>query len=369
MKGGGNAAQMMKMLSGEADMASMLSMLPQLMEGGNIKELLMKLAGSYLDTTPYGPLIQQYARQAMDSEQGAMFLNGVYDAFENFMKSDNGVRFVNLVPKLLVAKDTDSILLILGKEAEYNWGSFFDKIQNPDYKDAIMESAAEYIVTGYDFIQNPPKDSMLTKAPVILNGLLISQRLPALDMTRPVDSVTMIVNKGIKLFTTWKLDIAPYVKTVTNVLTQVYEKQAKGNKFSALSTREKKALLARIMEEELVGPLQTVWAVYSHVTSQAQCQEHLLCVINQREFRSIKPLRPNEGSATKLAITKAASLGISWTLAQGNKDEYWRLYKAVYEGAQGGDCMVLYPTIGKSCNLFSWQRKEFMSTQYDHVEL
>merc|ERR1711890_68456 len=112
---------------------------------------------------------------------------------------------------------------------------------------------------GYNFVQNPPKDSMFTKAPVLLNGLLISQRLPALDMSRPVESLTKIVNKGIKLFTTWKLDIAPYVNTVSNTLTQLYEKQAKGNKFSSFSTKEKTRLLARIMDEELVGPLQTVW--------------------------------------------------------------------------------------------------------------
>ena len=60
---GGNAAQMMKMMSGEMDMAGMLEMLPQLMEGGNVKELLFKMAGSYLESSPYGALIQQYGKQ------------------------------------------------------------------------------------------------------------------------------------------------------------------------------------------------------------------------------------------------------------------------------------------------------------------
>ena len=60
---GGNAAQMMKMMSGEMDMAGMIEMLPQLMEGGNVKDLLLKMAGSYLDSSPYGALIQQYGKQ------------------------------------------------------------------------------------------------------------------------------------------------------------------------------------------------------------------------------------------------------------------------------------------------------------------
>ena len=60
---GGNAAQMMKMMSGEMDMAGMIEMLPQLMEGGNVKELLFKMAGSYLESSPYGALIQMYGKQ------------------------------------------------------------------------------------------------------------------------------------------------------------------------------------------------------------------------------------------------------------------------------------------------------------------
>jgi hypothetical protein len=366
---GGNAGQMMKMMSGEADMASILSMLPQLMQNGNIKDLLFKLLGSYLESSPYGPLIQQYGRQAMESEQGAQFVDGAYNAFESFIKSDNGIRFTKLVPELLAAKDMDATLRILSKEAEFNWSFFFEKIQNSDYKESVMETVGEFLVMAYDFVQNPPKDSMFTRAPVILNGLLISQRLPALDMKNPVESLTKLTNKCIALFTTWKLDVTPHVTAIADTLTQVYEKQARGNTFSSLSDKEKKSVLARVMDEELVVPVQTVWSVYQHVSGVPRCQEHLLCQVNHREFKAIKPLRPSEASPTRLAVTKGASLAVAWTMAKGNKDEYWRLYKAVYEGAQGGNCMVLYPPVGRTCDLFPWQRKDFMNTQYDHVEL
>jgi len=369
MMKGGNAAQMMKMLSGEADMASMLSMLPQLMEGGDIKNLLFKLASSYLESTPYGPMVLMYGRQAMESEQGAAFLDGAYGIFENFIKSENGIRFTKLVPELLAAKDTAAMMKILSKEAETNWGTFFEKMQNSDYKDSVLDGAAEYIVDAYHFVENPPKDSMFTKVPVILNGFLISQRLPALDLKNPVDSITKIANKCIALFTTWKLDLTPHVKAVSETLTQVYQKQAKGNKFASLSAREKRSLLARIMDEELVAPVQVVWSVFRHVAGAPQCQEHLLCLINHREFKNIKPLRAGESSATKLIITKGASLGVAYTLSNGDKNEYWRLYKAVHAGAQGSDCHTLYPPTNRECLLFSWQSKDFMNTQYDHVEL
>ena len=94
-----------------------------------------------------------------------------------------------------------------------------------------------------------------TKVPVVLNGLLVSQRLPTIDMKNPVDSITkvqscstlsfchpspppffwtqciqlnlhtQIANKAIKLFTTWKLDLTPHVKEVKETLAQIYEKQ------------------------------------------------------------------------------------------------------------------------------------------------
>ena len=145
--------------------------------------------------------------------------------------------------------------------------------------------------------------------PVVLNGLLVSQRLPTIDMKNPVDSLTkvtlntitlphltllpvffhsslhfQIANKAIKLFTTWKLDLTPYVKDVKETLGQIYEKQvlpnfmfcmrfsftsfwrrhnkytfqAKGNKFEKLSGKEKRTLLARILEEEFVNPIQVI---------------------------------------------------------------------------------------------------------------
>merc|ERR1740128_1405884 len=143
----------------------------------------------------------------------------------------------------------------------------------------------------------------------------------SLDMTKPVESLTKIVNKSLKLFTSWKVDITPHVEAVTTTLGQVYTKQARGNSFSSLSDKERKSLLARILEEELVNPVQAVWSVYSHVSQHRQCQEHLLCMVNHREFKNIKPLRPSEASPTRLAVTKASSLGVSWTLAKGNKDE------------------------------------------------
>jgi len=228
---------MMKMLNGEMDMASMLGMLPQLLEGGNVKDLLLKFAGSYLDSSPYGPMIQMYGKQAMDSPQAKAFLDGAWDYTEAFVKTENGRRFLKLVPQLVAAKDFDAMLLLVSKEAEVNWGQFFGAIQNSDYRKSAMEATAGYLVQGYEFVQNPPRDSMVTKLPILINGVLVSQRLPTIDLANPVESLTKIANKAIKVFTTWRVDIRPHVAAVRETLEAVYQKQAKGNTFAELSSR------------------------------------------------------------------------------------------------------------------------------------
>jgi len=360
---GGNGAQLMSLLSGEADMSSMLTLLPQLIEMGNYKDLLTKMVGSYIGNTPYGAIIQQYAGTFLESDQGTKFADGFYSAFETFVKSESWSKLTKLVPQVMAAKDMEAMLNVLTKEAESNWGMFFDSIDNSDYKENMMDTISHYIVKAYYFYQSIPSNSMISQAPLLINGLLVSYRLPAFSTRNPIESLINILAKSIKLYSPWKkLDIAPHAKLVTTALTQAYQTQAKGNTFAKLGAEEKQALIARLLDAELVSPIQTVWAVYSHASSKPECTEHLLCLINQQEVRT------NQGQA-RLAVMKGSSLAAGWALSQSSKDRYWRLYKAVWAGSKGDTCMDIYPVKGKTCQIFDWQKSSFMNTQYDHVEL
>jgi len=362
---GGNAGQMMDLLSGKADMASMLALLPSLIENGNYKDILTKMAGSYLEGTPYGPMVQQYASGMLESQQGKAAVETVYTTLEKFIKSESGKRLTKVVPQLMAAKDMESMLQIIGKEAEWNWSMFFANIDNSDYKDNFLDTLAEYVVKAYDFFANPPKDSMISKAPIIINGFLISNRIPAFDMKSPVDSLTKIINKCIKLFTKWKLDVTPYAKVISLSFKQAFEKQAGGNSLSKLQFSEKKALVARLLDHELMSPVQTVWEVYTFMGrgGRVQCGPHLLCLVNQREAKA------GQGPS-RVAVTKGSSLAVAWALSQTDNDAYFGLYKAIARGGQGDDCTTAYPVKGDSCKVFSWQKKkDIMNTEYDHLEL
>ena len=191
----------------------------------------------------------------------------------------------------------------------------------------------------------------------------MSYKLPRFDSKNAMGSLTKIVSKAIQIYGGMKnLDIAPYIESATEALNQAYQAQAKGNTFSKLSSTEKQALVTRMLDQEVVSPLQTVWTAFARSKAEPQCAEHLMCLVMMREVKT-------SANPARVAVSQASSLVASWALSENNKEKYWRLYKAVWSGARGEDCSVQFPVTGKVCDVFSWQKKQMMNTQYDHIEL
>ena len=204
---------------------------------------------------------------------------------------------------------------------------------------------------------------MLSQVPLLVNGFLVSYKLPRFDSNNVVGSLTRIVSKAIQTIGGMKnLEIAPYIESATEALSQAYEAQAKGNSFSKLSSTEKQALITRMMDQEVVSPLQSVWTAFSRSRAEPQCAEHLMCLVMMREVKT-------SANPARVAVTQGSSLVASWALSENNKEKYWKLYKAVWSGSRGDDCSVQFPVTGKACDVFSWQKKQMMNTQYDHIEL
>jgi len=297
-----------------------------------------------------------------------------YTFLETFATSESGRRLMAAAPRMVAAQDLHAFLAILSEEAEWNWGKFFANIDNADYKEMFTDRVATYLLQAYEAVQNPPKGSILAKAPLLINGFLISYRIPTFDYSRPTQSIIAIANKCIKMFTTWKLDVKPYVESLSNAAQDMINQQLKGNKFSDLTFDQQKTFISRTMDKELVEPVHTVWRTFSHLSEAPSCSEHLLCAINQREYKS------GLGESRR-QVVKGSSLAAAWALSQNkceakkstgemaDKERYWQLYKAVWSGAKGEDCATKFPVKDKECNIFSWQSKNYMNTQYDHVEL
>ena len=51
-----------------------------------------------------------------------------------------------------------------------------------------------YLSQVYDYFKNPPKNSPVNQMPIIINGFLLSYKLPAYDPKTPAKSVAAVIN-------------------------------------------------------------------------------------------------------------------------------------------------------------------------------
>ena len=103
----------MSLLTGEADISSMIKLLPKLIEQGDYKNLLTKMVTGYMSSHPLGSMVSSYLGNVLDSAEGEKFLNGVYAALEEFVKSKSYDRIVEIVPKLMAAKNSEETLNVI----------------------------------------------------------------------------------------------------------------------------------------------------------------------------------------------------------------------------------------------------------------
>ena len=67
---GGNGAEILSLLSGEADFSSFLKLLPRLVEQGDYKALLGRVMSSYISSNPLLAMGQTYLNTLIENEKG-----------------------------------------------------------------------------------------------------------------------------------------------------------------------------------------------------------------------------------------------------------------------------------------------------------
>lgn len=331
-------------------------LLPDLLGGKNYGSMFLTVAEAYFEGSPYGPLIKQYGRKFLESEQGTMLSAGITILLEKIAVSESGQRLIKLTPEFLVANDMQSILEILGKEAQWNWDLLFNSIDNSEYKEHFIESLADFVVQAHNFIQNQALDSRLSQIPLIINGFLISYRIPAFDINAPTKSLIAILNKCIKLFTTYKTDTTPYVHQLRDAVMESMNSYLKNENFIMMSPTLKKTTVSKVIDKEIITPIQEVWEVYRHVVKEPKCSKALMCLLNLED-------KKKQNRKTRQAVVTGASLVAGWTLSHASTDAYWSLYTAVMEGRKGVDCREIYPESRDLCKL------EKVKVKADHSEL
>ena len=106
---GGNGADMLSLLSGDVDIASMLKMLPQLLEGDEYKTLVPKMIKSYLSSSTMGALALGYIENNVDAAQAEKGLEVLVDSIKEFTKTKSFDRLVSIINMVMQAKNTEEI--------------------------------------------------------------------------------------------------------------------------------------------------------------------------------------------------------------------------------------------------------------------
>ena len=252
-----------------------ISGLSKVLSDVNYLEVLQKVLEAYMDGSPYGPMMKQYLNMFLQSEQGKMVTEGAQSFMESVALSESGQRLLKLAPQIMASRDLSSLtevrvfmpgrkyetfaLQILDKEVVYNWDLFFEQFVNSDNKDEMIVNLAGMIVKvtefirigkvvfgivvplylfhscslhvdidvsqAYNYVQNPPKNSPINQLPIVLNGVLLTYKLPAYDSRQPAKSLSALLNKAIKVFSTYKVDTTPII----NQLAAAYSEVSLGN--------------------------------------------------------------------------------------------------------------------------------------------
>jgi len=329
-----NPMELMSLMNGD------MSMLSNVLGSMDLIGILQKMMETYFATSPYGPIIKQYMNMFLESEQGKSVIENLKLFMGTIAESNSGQRILKLAPQLMAVKDIQSLMEILGKEVEYNWRLFFNQILNSSYKQEFIQKISGAAVRSYEYVKNPPSNSPLNQLPLIMNGFLMTYKLPAFDVNAPAKSISAVLNKSIKMFTTKKFDTSPFIETSYNTISEALGKHIKEPEFSKKSTDMKIEMVSAVMEIEMIQPILKVWQVYSQAADQPECSAKFLCEINRLE-----KLAPQK----RIGVVKAASYAASWTLSKASQEKYWKFYHAVNAGSMGADCEASYPN--KNCVL------------------
>ena len=130
---------------------------------------------------------------------------------------------------------------------------------------------------------NPPKNSPINQLPIILNGVLMSYKMPSYDPKAPAKSMSAILNKSIRLISTSKIDTAPAIDTIYNAVTEAISKHIDETEYKKLRMENKISLVSGLLEAEMVHPILKVWNVYLQAADQPKCASKFLCEINRLE--------------------------------------------------------------------------------------
>ncbi|CAB4065062.1 unnamed protein product [Lepeophtheirus salmonis] len=287
-----------------------------------------------------------------ESDVASEYVDTENESYHNFLKSSKN-------------PSVDKVVEFLKKESEWNAQMFFDSMENSDYKNGILKMLssliAKIIAQGEILFGSPSERGLL-----LMNGLLLSQGIPAYNTKRPIYSLGVAVNKAIKLFTTFRFDVSPYISTIEDLFKELTE-SAQWKLFFSLDEVQRVTAIQRFIDDEVTEHIGDLWSMHSYMSKNNKwnCIEIFLCLEAQKAKKS--------GKETQQIGASVMSMVAAWIWNENSINaDFWKYYEAVWNGISL-ECDTKYPMKDlKDCVALSWQEegsKNKMELNFDKVEL
>ena len=99
-----NPAELLSLMNGD------LSALSNILGSTDLLGILKTVIDSFFSSSPYGPIIQQYAGKFLESDQGRELMEGAKEMMGGLAESTSGQRMLKLAPQLMGVKDMQSLM-------------------------------------------------------------------------------------------------------------------------------------------------------------------------------------------------------------------------------------------------------------------
>lgn len=249
-----------------------------------------------------------------------------------------------------------------GPDGKLSFEMMYKNFENHSFRRHWIKIAAKYLT---DMIINLAKPEVysryLVSAQFLTNSFLDSQGMPKsthLDMKRPEESITSLLNYVLKKFFTIDTDVGEYVRPAIQHIKETIEMARAGTKklSSKIDANAVADRLTDTLNLEFIEPVIRVYRAYKHSVEAPHCQEHLMCLVN-RHYDNDKEL-----AGFKTGLTKVSSVIASAALSYQHGGGFLDLYKAIKNDV---NCDAAYPA---DCSAFHEHELKVTTEQY-HSEL
>ena len=157
---------------------------------------------------------------------------------------------------------------------------FLGRLDNSDIADQLNNQLATACVQYWNYLNQLLKDDMKM---ALANTFLISQGLPSIKPKKITESVFNLVDKSIKSFTSFKIDLQEARDETLKQFATIEKEYVTSKEFAKLTEKEQVTLVSRFLSENLLEPLQFIWRAHTHINGHQdgkKCAESILCHLN-----------------------------------------------------------------------------------------